>query len=312
MRRFGVLLGATAPAVAAALAAFFAGLGLGGWALGRLAPRLARPLRAFAALEIATGLSALGVEPLLSVLQPLYARLYDVSDAGLAPLVAARMATAVAAVLLPAFCMGGTLPLLAQHVAANARALGVRAGGLYAVNTLGAACGALVVPAVLLPRLGATGALACAVALNLAIGIGALVLDRSGGQVRAASPPPERSHAAPAGPRRLGPLALAFVSGALTLGLEALAARLFALVHENSVLSFAIIVATFLAGLGMGAVLARVALRRGVSPRALVVAGWAAAGAWCVLLPALFVRLTGLDYVGGDSLLAHGMQLAWL
>jgi spermidine synthase len=312
MRRFGVLLGATAPAVAAALVAFFAGLGLGGWALGRPAPRFARPLRAFAILEIATGLSALGVEPLLSALQPLQARLYDVSSAGPMALVVARMATAVAAELLPAFCMGGTLPLLAQHVAARASSLGVRAGGLYAVNTLGAACGALVVPAVLPPRLGATGALACAVAVNLAIGIGALVLDRSGGRVRDASPSPERSHAAPVGPRRVGPLALAFASGALTLGLEALATRLFALVHENSVYSFATIVATFLAGLGAGAALARAALRRGVAPRTLVVAGWAAAGAWCVLLPALFVRLTGLEYVGGDSLLAHGIQLARL
>ena len=58
MRRFAVLLGGTAPATAAALTAFFAGLGLS-YLLGRLAPRFARPLRVFAALETGTALSAL-------------------------------------------------------------------------------------------------------------------------------------------------------------------------------------------------------------------------------------------------------------
>ena len=41
------------------------GLGLGSYLLGRLAPRLRRPLLAFAALEIVTAVSALSVEPLL-------------------------------------------------------------------------------------------------------------------------------------------------------------------------------------------------------------------------------------------------------
>ena len=77
MRRFSVLLGATAPAAAAALTAFFAGLGLGSYLLGRLAPRLKRPLLAFATLEIVTAVSALSVEPLLSAMQPVFAWLYD-------------------------------------------------------------------------------------------------------------------------------------------------------------------------------------------------------------------------------------------
>jgi hypothetical protein len=54
------------------------------------------------------------------------------------------MIVATIAVVVPAACMGRTLPVLAQFVAARGHALGVRAGGLYAVNTLGAACAALV------------------------------------------------------------------------------------------------------------------------------------------------------------------------
>jgi spermidine synthase len=321
MRRFSVLLGATAPAVAAALTAFFVGLGLGSYAFGRLAPRFTRPLRAFAVLEIVTALSALTVEPLLSATQPLYAWLYDGSGESVAYHLALRVGVAVVAVLVPATCMGGTLPLLAQLVAAKAQSLGVRAGGLYAVNTLGAACGALAVPAVLLPFFGTTGALAAVVTTSLLIAAGALLLSRlaeaqvapASSTAQAAEPPAERkAKRKTARPVRRLTLTLAFFSGAITLGLQALATRAFALVHENSVYSFATVVAVFLAGLGGGAALARAALQRGIAPRGLVATGWAAAGVWMVMLPALFVRATGLDYLSGGQLLAHETQLAAL
>jgi spermidine synthase len=230
-----------------------------------------------------------------------------------------RVGIAVVAVLVPATCMGGTLPVLAQLVAARAQSLGVRAGGLYAVNTLGAACGALAIPVVLLPSLGTAGALAAVVTTSLLIAIGALLLSRQNEAVTPGSPrpeakPPVARSARPEKARRLraGTLAFAFVSGAITLGLEALATRTFALVHENSVYSFATVVAVFLAGLGGGAVLSRAALQRGIAARALVVTGWAGAGAWMVLLPALFVRVTGLDYVAGGRFLAHEAHLAAL
>ena len=323
MRRFSVLLGATAPAVAAALTAFFVGLGLGSYLLGRLAPRLTRPLRAFAVLEIGTGLSALAVEPILGAIQPAYAWLYDRSGESVALHLSLRMAVAVVAVLIPATCMGGTLPVLAQFVAAKAQSLGVRAGGLYAVNTLGAACGALAIPVVLLPFLGATGALAAVVTTSLLIAAGALLLappagaEAAGGlpkpEAQAPKRPAERKAKREIGrPLRRGTLSLAFVSGAITLGLEALATRAFALVHENSVYSFATVLAVFLAGLGGGASLARAALQRGIAARALVAIGWAGAGAWMVLLPALFVRTTGLDFVAGGRLLTHEAHLAAL
>jgi spermidine synthase len=317
MRRFSVLLGATAPAVAAALTAFFVGLGLGSYLLGRLAPRFNRPLRAFAVLEIGTGLSALAVEPILRALQPVYAWLYDGSGESVALHLTLRVGAAVFAVLVPATCMGGTLPVLAQLVAARAQSLGVRAGGLYTVNTLGAACGALAVPAVLLPSFGAVGALAAVVMTSLLIAACAFLLaplaEAQATSSRRAEPPLERrTKAQKARPMRGGTLTLAFVSGTITLGLQALAARAFALVHENSVYSFATVVAVFLAGLGAGAAVARAALQRGFAARGLIATGWAGAGAWMVVLPALFVRVTGLDYLSGGRLLAHEAHLAAL
>ena len=311
MRRFAVLLGATAPAVAAALAAFFFGLGLGSFLLGRLAPRLSRPLRVFAILEIATGLSALAVNPLIAALGPLYASTYDTSldNAGLQ--LAMKMIVAVAAVVVPAACMGGTLPILSQFVAARGHALGVRAGGLYAINTLGAACGALAVPVLLLPAFGATGAVWVVAASSVGIGLVALLLPQSGASAVDVEKARKVSRPAKAAPRSEA-RGLAFASGILTLALEALAARAFSLVHENSVYSFATVIAVFLAGLGGGAAVSRLWLRRGIAPRSIVAVGWAGGGLWIVGLPWLFIRLTGLDYIAGGPLLAHEMNLAGL
>jgi spermidine synthase len=311
MRGFAVFLGATAPATSAALAAFFAGFGLGSWLLGRFAPRLRRPLRAFAILEIITAVSALGVDPLLRAMQPVLAWLYDTQGDGLAVQLAVKVGMAMISVLVPATAIGGTLPVLVQFVAPRAESLGARSGGLYAVNTFGACAGAVAMPAVLLLWLGTTGALAAAIVGNVVVAAGALRLDRV---TEAAARQPAR----PRLPRRIesGParetLILAAVSGTITLALEALASRAFALIHENSVYSFATVVAVLLAGLATGAAVARPALRRGVAVRTLATLGWAGAGVWIVLLPALFVRATGLDYLADAPLIARESRLALL
>ena len=311
MRRFAVLLGATAPAAAVALAAFFAGFGLGSYILGRVAPRLSRPLRAFAVLEIVTGVSALAVDPLLRLMQPALVWVYDRPDVHAAHL-AVKIAVAIVSVLIPATAMGGTFPVLAQFVSSRAESLGVRAGGLYAVNTLGACLGALAVPALLLPSLGAAGALGAAIAVNVVVATGALLLDRANAPI-AAAPAIQRSstRVETRGASR-ETLLLAGASGAITLALEALASRAFALVHENSLYSFATVVAVLLAGLAGGAAVARAMLRRGIAARTLTAAGWAGAGAWMVVLPAMFVRLTALEYLTADRLFIHEARLALL
>jgi spermidine synthase len=312
MRRFAVFLGATAPATAAALAAFFVGFGLGSYLLGRLARRLVRPLRAFALLEIITAASSLAVDPLLRATHSILTSLSDAPGDSAATQLAIKIGIAIMAVLVPATAIGGTLPVLAPLVTTRAESLGIRVGGLYAANTLGACAGALAVPAILLPALGATGALGAAIAINVCIAAGALFLDRASGPVvtDAASARPARDM--PRHASQCGTLVFAAASGAITLALEALASRAFALVHENSVYSFATVVAVLLAGLAAGAALARRVLQRQVAPRALATVGWSGAGVCLVLLPALFVRATGLDYLAGHGIFSHEVQLALL
>src|SRR5450755_2065200 len=58
-RQFAFLFGSAAPATAAVLAGYFAGLGTGAFVIGRLAARWKRPLLAYALLEMSVGLGAL-------------------------------------------------------------------------------------------------------------------------------------------------------------------------------------------------------------------------------------------------------------
>jgi hypothetical protein len=245
------------------------------------------------------------VDPLLRTAPPVLTWLSDAPGNSAALQLAVKVALAIASVLIPATAMGGTLPVLAQFVAPRGESLGVRSGGLYAVNMFGACAGALAVPAVLLPAIGATGALGAAITINFLVATAALLLDRSNEPANLEPSPPVQGNR----PSR-ETLILAAVSGGITLALEALASRAVALIHENSVYSFATVVAVLLAGLASGAAAARRALRRRVAPRALASIGWAGAGVWMVLLPALFVRITGLDYVTSARLLAHEAHLA--
>src|SRR5688500_17661597 len=58
-REFALVFGSAAPATAAVLAAYFAGLGGGALVIGRVARKWGRPLRVYATLELMVGVGAL-------------------------------------------------------------------------------------------------------------------------------------------------------------------------------------------------------------------------------------------------------------
>src|SRR6185503_16625688 len=133
--------------------------------------------------------------------------------------------------------------------------LGLVGSGLYAANTLGAAVGALSVPFLWLPWLGATASYALCVGLNLFVGVLAWCIARR--HPADNSPASEsnvlRSHATDDSSLPQWTLALlAALSGALLFILQIAWTRLFAQVHENSIYSFAVVVAVFILGLAAG------------------------------------------------------------
>src|ERR1700757_2763818 len=124
-------------AVTAVLSAFMAGLALGSFLLGRASDRLRFPLRLYAALETVLGAAGL--------LLPLALRRMDLVDGwayarwgqNFAPLTACRFAVAFFVLLVPTTLMGATLPVLSRALVRQGgpARLGLRVGGLYAVNT---------------------------------------------------------------------------------------------------------------------------------------------------------------------------------
>ena len=275
LKELGLLFGSTAYAASTTLAVFFLGLAIGGAAFGRWSPRLRSPLRTYAWLELGVAASAGLYFLLLAVYFQLYGPLYDALSDRPAAFNAARVALATLVLLPPATLMGGTLPVLGQHLVRHPDELGRTGSFLYAVNTLGAATGALLAGFVLPPALGFDRAYLLAMAVNAAVaglawrlaGAGeprvAPARDASAGRGRQPHRVERSRRARPAAPAAGGSAESAWLlatvaglSGALALGLEVLWTRMFAQVLQNSVYTFSIILVVFLAALAAGSAIA--------------------------------------------------------
>jgi spermidine synthase len=328
VRRFVSLFGATAPAASATLSALFLGLAAGSLLVGKRSARWRRPLRAYGILEVCIALGALAVIPALGLYEKVYPAIYNGSFNHPLVFVAVKTALATAALFVPAFLMGGTLPLLAHAFVASREEFGKTGSVIYAANTFGAVLGALAVPFLLLPTLGAERSYFAAVAANLCVGVLAILLDRSGRGAREPAADEKRRvesrrrgevrepRSKPSKPSASKPAWLlssaAFLSGALVLALEVLWSRMLAQVHENSVYSFAIVLAIFLAGLATGAALARALLARGWNVYRALGLAWVSAGVLVFATPLLFYSLTGgLSYVNEFGRDAELLTLAF-
>jgi predicted membrane-bound spermidine synthase len=74
-------------------------------------------------------------------------------------------------ILVPATFMGATLPMLVAHMFKSSNSVGVSIGGLYLVNTFGAALGALVTGIVLFMVLTVSQTIYLAACLNLTVAL---------------------------------------------------------------------------------------------------------------------------------------------
>lgn len=145
------------------------GLGFGGLAGGRLSLQSRfRPIVLFGAAELVIGLfgwfSLDLIDLVAASVLPVNAWLTGGLTFGL--------------VLVPTLLMGATLPLLVTDAVSRQASVGAAVGGLYFVNTLGAAFAALLTAVVLLGTLGLAGAVRAAASINFAVG--ALALVRAG------------------------------------------------------------------------------------------------------------------------------------
>ena len=235
-------LGHEHAAVLAVVTAFFGGLALGAFALGARIERSRRPARWYAACEV---LIALWAAVLWWGLAPASQALVQAAGPEPGPLRQWWLAFGGSfLLLLPATAaMGATLPALARLVAAQGRR-GSAIAGLYAANTLGAVAGVLATAFWLLPSFGLARTAAVCAVLNLACAAAALALPAAAPQ--AAAPLPARAAA-----WHLRGLLVA--TGMLGIGYEVLVLRVLGQVFENTVYTFALVLAVYLAGTALGA-----------------------------------------------------------
>ncbi|MEM6705954.1 MAG: fused MFS/spermidine synthase [Acidobacteriota bacterium] len=321
MRQLGLLFGSSALASAGTLAVFFGGLAIGGAVWGRRAPRVAKPLGEYGLLEIGVGLSGVLYFGLLPLYAASYTGLHDLFEGSPALLLLAKLILAAIVLLPPATLMGGTLPLMTQHVITQRQSLGRAGVLLYAVNTLGAASGALAA-GFWLPRwLGFRTTYLIAVFASLLIGAIAWRLrdqqsdsattsqptkdEKTKGKAKRSSSKQRRRGQDPESKVSLNSprlVAAAIASGALAIGLEVLWTRMFQQVLQNSVYTYTIILVTFLIALSLGAFAARGVARLSIEPWTALALLSVAAGAGALATPFLFFdRTDGMRYLGAGE-----------
>ncbi len=232
-------LGHDTAAVLAVVAAFFGGLAVGAALLGGRIAASRRPAVGYAACEVAvaawTAVLVVAIAPAGGLMlraigaEPTPLRQWTVAFGGTFLL------------LLPATAaMGATLPAMDRVLG------GVRLAALYAANTFGAVAGVLATAFWLVPAIGLTRTAGICVALNLVCAAAAWTLrgDRDAAE-------PVRAATAPA---RAALLRLA-LTGVLGIGYEVLVVRVLSQVAENTVYTFALLLAVYLVGSAGGAAL---------------------------------------------------------
>ena len=255
-RMFRLTFGASTAASAAVLAIFLGGLGLGGWLLGKRAERSPRPLVFYGNLELAISLLA-AVSPLFGDLtHRLYLALGGTQSLGVVGATLVRLVLTALVIGPAAVLMGGTLPAAARAVVLEADQSRRSLALLYSLNTTGAVVGALIGPLFLFGLLGNELTLLGAVCINLLVGLLARVVGRQAAEVVSTSEAPDAPEPAsrPAPARREAQLAYvaAGLVGFVFLGLELVWFRVLTPLLGGSSLTFGLILACALAGIGLG------------------------------------------------------------
>ena len=284
LRQFSIAFGTSELAVATVLAAYMGGLALGASIAARYLHLIVRPVLAYCLLEAGIAITALAVPWALVAATSLYTNL--LGGQALPPDAASNsqalfyLFSGFVILALPTAFMGATLPLLMRHAVQSNEQLGKRVATLYASNTFGAVLGTLTAAFVLLPRVGLNTTVWVGVGVNLLVFIIAVML---AGKLKplkrqANIAAIESSHMAffhccvlpwffakkkfqekfnlvfTRQPAWILPVML--VSGANAFLYEVLWTRLLNHVLGGSIYAFATMLASFLSGIAIGAVLA--------------------------------------------------------
>ena len=301
-----LIYGVNSQSVAVVVSAFMLGLGLGSLLGGRLSARFPNHgtfLFACAELGVAVfGLASLRIFHWFAAFT---------SGASLPAVIVYSLLL----LLLPTILMGATLPLLVEQLVRTSGSVGNSVSRLYFVNTLGSAIACYLCATFLLRNYSQSGAVSLAAILNTVVGATAYLYARREGT----KPPLQiaRETLAPVSAPVLSlgaAMLLAGFAGWISLGYEIAWFRVFAIASSDRAPAFALLLATYLAGIAAGSYVSELVTKNWPAHKTLWLIGalLCVSGAISVYLPPLVASLLGGNWppffqtawLGQDSYLA--------
>lgn len=293
-RTLGLMMGHTIYASSIVLAGFFLGMAAGYWLATKFEVTRYGELAVYGILEILVGVWALCIPSLVA---------YASANSGSSQF--ALDAVIALLIILPATCgLGATLPVLASLLGRKFSRDSKEISIVYAANTIGGLAGVFAASFVFISLLGINATNALAAALSCGCGMVAILLGRQ-------SDTSDKPAGAKNGTVRLSSqcVTIAVSSGLVTLLLQVAYTRLFALVFHNSTYTFALVVAIYLLGLAVGAILSGL----WASQRHFLFLACTCAAFLVALSPFVFALITQMNYFRvGNSLFEHSVYASAL
>lgn len=284
-RALFAIYGVNAQSVAVVVTAFMLGLGLGSLVGGRLSARFPRNgILIFGLAELGVGVFG------LSSLHIFHWAASYTAGANLPSVILFSLLL----LLIPTMLMGATLPILVEHLVLHTNRVGFSVSTLYFVNTFGSAVACYLCASFLLRDFGQSGSVTIAACLNAAVGASAYIYGRKKQQKTV--PAPTKAEELEFGSTVMSlPMAmvLAGLAGFIALGFEIAWYRVFSLASSDRAPAFALLLATYLAGIAAGSFVSEKLTERRPPRTVLQVVGVCliVAGALSVYLPPLVATL---------------------
>ena len=169
-RVLSLLIGSSVYAFGLMLTAFILGLATGSMAFAKYADRIRDPMHWLARMQVAIGLSALAVVPLLDRLPFFVTRMISRSGESFWSLQFAEFTLSFVIMFVPTALMGASFPLVSRLFAQRPVGVGRSIGAVYACNTVGSILGSFFGGFVLIPWLGIQHTILAGVMINVFTG----------------------------------------------------------------------------------------------------------------------------------------------
>lgn len=278
-----LVIGSSAISLGVLLGTFMGGMSLGSLFLPRFVGTEHHPLKVYAYLEF--GIAAFGLIILFGM--PVFSSAYSaIGTTGITGLVLRGLAAAIC-LLPPTLLMGATLPAIARWVKSTPEGMSWL-GFFYGSNIAGGVLGCLLAGFYLMRVFDMAIATYVAVALNLLVGMIALMLAGRTAYDRA----PAETGTIERAPGAWAIYVAIGLSGLTALGSEVLWTRTLSLLFGATTYTFSLILAVFLFGLGIGSSVGAAIAARTTRPRLAL--------GWCQLL--LCAAMAWTSYMITESL----------